>query len=91
MENWDVTTLAMIECFEALLMETKARKATNFVDSKTIVKITRRHPYNNRKKHDEFVLTIGRPNSTERKSIKFLVKTGTLFPVPRLTFYPERK
>jgi hypothetical protein len=57
------------------------------------IRITRRLKPRARATRTEFVLTIGKPNHSERKYIKMLQKAGEPFPVKkfRLKFYPKKR
>lgn len=57
------------------------RKATVYVDPKTIVRLTRRVKPTSRDRRQEFVLTIGEPNVEERERIA--VRKRSKEPLPQ--------
>lgn len=79
---------AVTQTVEAM-MRTNAKRATKFIDARTIVRVTRRH----KSSKAEFVLKIGSPNYAEREFIKSCRKAGEPIPVKKvqLQFYPKKK
>jgi len=61
-----------------------ARRATVFLSPKLTVKATRRHKMRGGECRTELVLTIGRPNYSEREYIKLCQDCGEKFPVKRI-------
>lgn len=87
-----VTRKAIAQTVECLL-ETDARKATSYLDEKTVVTATRRHRPDKRANYVEVVMKLGKPNFRERAFIKSCKRAGEAFPVKKvqLKFYPEPK
>lgn len=78
---------AVTQVIEAI-MRSDAKRATKYLDARTIVRATRRHNGAN-----EFVLKLGTPNYAEREFIKSCRKAKEPFPVKKvlLQFYPKKK
>lgn len=66
------------------LLETGARKATFYLDEKTVVTATRRHRPRKLEGTTEILLTMGKPNYAGREFVKACKKAGEPFPVRRL-------
>lgn len=75
------------------LIETGARKATLFVDEKTVVSASRRFKPDKRERFTDIVLKIGAPNWQEREFIRICKKAGEKLPVRKvqLKHWPKRK
>lgn len=70
-----------------------ARKATVYVDEKTVVSVCRRFRFSRRNTRDDFVLKIGAPNYEERDFIRRCKRAGEPLPVRKvqLKFWPAKK
>ena len=68
-----------------LVLEGGARQATAYLSEKQIVKATRR-TFKRGTRHStiDVVVTAGRPNYSDRKYIRDLVKAGEKFPVRKI-------
>lgn len=66
------------------LLETGARKATFYLDEKTVVTAARRHKPDKRNRITEITLKLGAPNYREREFIKACKKASEPFPVKKL-------
>ena len=71
------------ETVDAVIVS-EAYRATKYVSPRMTVKATRRHKLDRRAPIQEFVVTVGRPNSRERHFIKALQKAGEPFPVRKI-------
>jgi hypothetical protein len=76
---------------EILLSDKTIRRATKYLSPKLVVKLTARtYKYRNGKRgtkqdaHEDFVLTVGKPNYAERQFVKKLVAAGEPFPVKKI-------
>lgn len=69
------------------------RRATVYLDPREVVKVTRQHRYDGRKKREHFILTVGAPNYRERAFIKQAQAAGEKFPIRnvQLAWWPKRK
>lgn len=72
----------------ALLVATGARKTTKFVSPTEVYKATRRTRKGAERSRIEVVLTLGRPNYSERVAIRKIRKSGLAFPVKGIFFLP---
>lgn len=79
------------------LVKSEAHKATKFIDSKNVVRATRRR-YRRKgvprfsRRNLEVVLTVGRPNYTDRQFIKKCQTAGEPFPVKKIQLkFPAKK
>lgn len=68
------------------LLEVNARRATTYLDEKTVVTATRRHKPDKRNRHTEILLKLGGPNYREREFIAACKKAGESFPVKKIQF-----
>ena len=75
--NMKIPRNAISQVIEAIL-EVGAKKATKYLDDKTVVKATRQG------KNNSLILTWGRPNYLERKFIKLCKKAGEKFPIRKV-------
>lgn len=82
---------ATAKCIAGLSAD--ARKATVYVDEKTVVSVCRRFRFSRRNTHDDFVLKIGAPNYEERDFIRRCKRAGEPLPVRKvqLKFWPAKK
>jgi len=74
------------------LLETEAKRATLFLNERTVVSACRRlKPYRSARSVD-VVLKIGGPNYREREFITACKKAGEPFPVKKIQFkwYPDK-
>lgn len=69
------------------------KTATKFLDPKFVVKATHQRKPDGRDRSTTLVVTLGRPNYTERKFIKDCKKAGVPFPVRKvqLKFWPKKR
>lgn len=83
---------AIAKTVEVLLV-TEARKATLFLDDKTVVTAARRFKPNKRERFTEVSLKLGAPNAKEREFIRICKKAGEPLPVRKvqLKHWPKRK
>lgn len=68
------------------LMGTGARKVTKYLSRITVVKATRRHKPNRVQASETFIITVGKPNYTERKFINTCKKAGVVFPLRKIQY-----
>lgn len=73
-----------LACLELLLADSTVKSATKYVSACFVVKLTRKHKVDRRDRHEEFILTIGRPNYAERAFIKDCKAAGETFPVRKV-------
>jgi hypothetical protein len=90
MERPKVSRISITKAVEAVLELPSVRKATVFQHPELTVVATKRHKGTKRDRI-EVLLTIGRPNSRNRKFVKDYQKAGEPFPVRRvqLEFYKK--
>lgn len=78
-------------CIEALQAVPDFRRATYFHSPTLVVKATRRHRRDRRSRHEEFVVTIGRPNWDERRWAAEAKAAKQRFPFgPVIRDWPKR-
>lgn len=77
---------------EIIINDGSVKKAVKYVNSKLIVRATRRGK-SKKGQNIDLVLTIGKPNYLEREYIKLLQEAKEPFPVKKvqLKFYPKKK
>ncbi len=82
---------ATAKCIKGLTPD--ARKATVYLDEKTVVSVCRRFKFSRRNTRDDFVLKIGAPNFEERGFIRRCKQAGEPLPVCKvqLKFWPVKK
>lgn len=70
----------------------KVRKATYYIDEKTVVKMTANHRPRGRAYSLHFSVTVGGPNYAERQFIKLCKKAGEPLPVKKvqLTYWKKK-
>lgn len=73
---------AVVETTSAV--QNGARRATKFISPSCTVKATRQHKPDGRKSSVTIILTIGRPNYSERAFIAACKKAGEPFPVRKV-------
>lgn len=61
-----------------------AKKATKYLDEKTVVKATYRGKLVSSSPTHEILITLGAPNFAERKFIKACKKAGEPFPIKKI-------
>lgn len=66
------------------VLELGAKKATKYLDEKTVVKASRRFKQQKGERLVDVVLTCGRPNYAERQFIKDCRSAGEAFPVRKV-------
>lgn len=83
----------MPSVIEALIVQTNVRKATWYVSDKMVVKASRVHKFDRRRKSESFVVTLGAPNYEEREFIRLCKKAKEPLPVKKvqLKFWPKKK
>jgi hypothetical protein len=68
-----------------ILIRTESRTATKYLDEKTIVRASRKVFKGKLSKGNiEIILTIGKPNYSEREFIKKCKKAGEPFPIKKI-------
>ena len=67
-----------------ILIHPKARSAVKYLSQHKVVKATRRGKFDGRDRHEEVLLSVGRPNYAEREFIKKCLKSGEPFPVKKI-------
>jgi len=87
-----ITRSSIARAVEACL-ETGCKKATVYLDAKTVVKCTARFRPRKGSRIRDFVLTIGAPNFVERRFIRLCKKAGEPLPVGKtqLKFWPRKQ
>lgn len=70
--------------FSTLVCTKNARSAVAYTSPKSVVKLTRMRREDNRRKSDNFLLTVGAPNFREREFIRSCQKAGEPFPVKKV-------
>lgn len=82
-------------CVISALLRSGAKRATKYIDAKTIVKATHQSSRPPRKNDwsQTLVVTFGRPNYAERQFIKDCKKAGVPFPVRKvqLKLWPKKR
>lgn len=78
-----VTTVSrkLIGQLVEIIVEGEAKKVTKYLSPKLVVKATRHGKVDRRSTQVHVLLTLGRPNFTERQFIKKCEKAGERFPV----------
>jgi hypothetical protein len=78
---------------ETLMKVPHARKATQFISAKLVVKASRRHKFSGRSSRHEYLVTMGAPNYEERRIIQCYKKAGKKVPTRSVFFkyWPEKK
>lgn len=77
----------MVDRLVAAINDSSIYRVTSFIRPDLVIKLTRRHKPDRRSKQEEFVLTLGRPNYSERILIKAAKQAGEPFPVKKLFFH----
>lgn len=85
--------VAIARCVLALRDDSTLRRATYYLSPRDVVKATRQHQYDARVPHETYIVTVGRPNYAERKSLKLQKLAGVVFPNHKLAlrFWPQRR
>jgi hypothetical protein len=74
---------AVVSVVETVL-RVYCRKAVKYLDDHTIVRATRRGAFRKNARTTELVLTVGKPNYSERRYIRLLKAAGQSFPVNKI-------
>jgi hypothetical protein len=69
---------------ETLLTLSDVKKVTYIVNEGLTIVATRKHKHSKRDRFTEILLTIGKPNYSNRQFIKDCVKAGESFPVKKM-------
>ncbi len=87
------TSKAVAVAIDSRQCRLDCKTATIYLSDTCTVKATRRHKQDERYRHEEFVVSIGRPNYAEKKMVKDLLKAGVPFPVKKaqLKFWPKKR
>lgn len=70
----------VLEC----VLEGGAKQATAYLSPKDVIKATCRTKHRSRAQTVETVVTVGRPNYSDREYIRDLIKAGERFPVRKI-------
>lgn len=79
-----VTRSSICAVVIALMEIPDLKSAKKFLSPDLVVKATRRHRPDARCRHEEILLSIGKPNHAERKMIALWDKAGEKFPNRRM-------
>ena len=84
---------AITQTIMRVLLCPEIRKATKYLGERDVVKCTRQRKFDGRTRGETFLLTVGRPNYTEKKFIKAYLMAGEPFPVKRVQvqWYPIKE
>lgn len=86
-----ITRTSIARAVETLL-ESEAKRATVYLDAKTVVSAARRHRPHKQARTTEILLKLGQPNYAEREFIAACKKAGEPLPVKKvqLKFWPKK-
>jgi hypothetical protein len=84
---------AVARVVEAIMETPDLKRATLYLDDRTVVKATRIHKVYACERSHSLVLTYGKPNYAERKFIALCKKAGEPLPVRKiqLKWYPVKR
>jgi hypothetical protein len=75
-----------------MIIELGAKRVTKYISPKLTVKATHQGKHDRRDKSNTVLVTIGRPNYSEREFIKTAQKAGEPFPVKKVQIkWPKQK
>ena len=86
-----ITRNSITKAVEAVL-ELNCKRATVYLDEKTVVACTARHPHDDRCRSHAYVLKIGKPNFVERRFIRLCKEAGEPLPVRKvqIKWWPKK-
>ena len=72
------------EVVARVLSDVTVKKATKYIDGRTVIKCTRQGKFDGRNKRETYLVTFGIPNYAERDFIRLCKKAKEPFPVRKI-------